>query len=58
MHNRNLAHNDIKPENLLLSFSTIKLSDFGWSCTSRGGRREKLCDYLPPEAYLPDEVLI
>ena len=52
MHSKNIIHRDIKLENLLLLFDTIKLSDFGWSVHATSNKRKTLCgtlDYLPPE---------
>ena len=52
MHSKDIIHRDIKLENLLDSFGTIKLSDFGWSVHAPSNRRKTICgtlDYLPPE---------
>jgi aurora kinase, other len=45
---------DLKPENILIgSDGTLRLSDFGWSVHTLGGKRRKtMCgtvDYLAPE---------
>lgn len=53
MHNKNIMHHDIKPENILLGFhGDIKLADFGYSVHSESGFRSTVCgtlDYLSPE---------
>lgn len=54
MHQKNIIHRDVKPENILMGFgNVVKLTDFGWSIISaRGVRRKTLCgtiDYLSPE---------
>jgi aurora kinase len=31
LHDRHIIHRDIKSENIILNFNTIKICDFGWS---------------------------
>ncbi len=58
LHSKNIIHWDIKPENILLSFNGVKLTDFGWSIHSPKGSRKTFCgtlEYLAPEILRKNE---
>lgn len=52
MHERSVAHRDIKPQNIVISSEGVaKLCDFGWSAVVETSRKT-YCgtfDYAPPE---------
>ena len=56
MHNKNVMHREINPENILLGLhNEIKLADFGYSVHSISGLRSTVCgtlDYVSPEVAI------
>ncbi|MGE0479043.1 MAG: serine/threonine protein kinase [Phycisphaerae bacterium] len=58
MHKAGFAHADIKPNNILLTESGLKIIDFGQSCPL-GHRKERVQgtpDYMAPEQVLRDKI--
>lgn len=52
LHERGIAHRDIKPQNIVLSNNVAKLCDFGWATCCGEDRRKTYCgtfDYAAPE---------
>lgn len=57
MHNHNVVHGDIKPDNLLLSASgTVKITDFGSAVVFAPGESDLLCKTSGTPAFLAPEV--
>lgn len=59
LHDKNIIHKDIKPENIIVVNGTIKLIDFGLSCTTTGSLHCSKDDikngspyYMSPELLL------
>ena len=52
IHRMNIAHMDIKPENMLISNNKVKLIDFGYSCKGSqcDGIMSGTRNYMPPES--------
>ena len=59
LHNRNVMHRDIKPDNLFISESgVIKLGDFGLAALLEDfGRTSSRWFYMAPEFYEGDNCL-
>lgn len=51
-------HRDVKPENILCEYGTVKLCDFGWATSFKDRKSTTFCgtlDYLSPEVALKQE---
>ena len=60
LHSKNIAHRDIKCENILITEDmTVKLADFGFAtwCLGRNGEHRQSVNYCRSDAYASPELL-
>jgi len=54
LHEQNIVHRDVKPENLLISKDyKLKICDFGFARQFRNEKEENLTDYVATRWYRP-----
>ena len=59
LHNQNVIHRDVKPENLLVNEKMdLKLCDFGFARLISGSSKERLTDYVATRWYRAPELLL
>lgn len=57
IHDRHVIHRDVKPENLLVHGSTLKLADFGWAVHVPGHHDEQRTTMCGSPAYCSPEIV-